>query len=179
MGDKGKHASGGAGAFYRDLGIMVLGIIVVGVAAFFIVFLIADNPDASTTVAESSTTSTTAAVVTSLGSTAPSTSAAPTSSTIPVRAPEDVRVVVLNSIRVGGVAGRMTASLEEAGYEALPAGNYSPEVTPSRIWYREGFSAEANELLSLLPGADVEALPDEEIGAGADVVLVLGTGYEG
>jgi len=179
MGDKGKHASGGAGAFYRDLGIMVLGIIVVGVASFFIVFLIADNPDTTTTTTEATTTSTTVAVTTPLVTTAPSTSVVPTSSTIPVKPPEEVRVVVLNSIRVGGVAGRMTASLEAAGYEALPAGNYSPEVTPSRIWYRGGFSTEANELLSFLPGADVEALPDEEIGPGADVVLVLGTGYEG
>jgi len=179
MGDKGKHASGNSGAFYRDLGIMVLGIIVVGVAAFFIVFLLADNPNAATTTTESSTTSTTAVATTSFVTTAPSTSVVPTSSTIPVKPPKEVRVVVLNSIRVGGVAGRMTADLEEAGYEALPAGNYSPEVTPSRIWYREGFSTEANELLSFLPGASVEALPDEEIGAGADVVLVLGTGYEG
>jgi hypothetical protein len=33
-------------------------------------------------------------------------------------------------------------------------------------------------LLEFVPGAVVEALPDDTVGEGADVVIVLGTGYE-
>ena len=47
--NKGRHASGGAGAFYRDLAMMVLGILLVGAAVFFILFLVADGPEESTT----------------------------------------------------------------------------------------------------------------------------------
>lgn len=182
MGDKGKHSSGGAGAFYRDLAMMILGIILVGAATFFIIFLWADNPDAATTTStgESSTTSTVEATTTQAPTTSTSsTTSSTTSTTIPVRPPEDVRAAVLNSTGLAGAAGRMTTSLSDAGYQTLPAGDYSPEQDPSRIWYREGFSAEANELLAFLPGARVEPLPDDDLAAGADVILVLGTGYEG
>jgi hypothetical protein len=90
-----------------------------------------------------------------------------------------VRVVVLNSVGIPGSAGRMTDRLEAAGYQTLPAGDYEPIQDPSRIWFREGFSVEANELLFYLPDATVEPLPDESLEPGADVVMVLGAGYEG
>lgn len=89
-----------------------------------------------------------------------------------------MRVLVLNSIGVNGAAGRMTDRLEEAGYQTLNPDDYQPQQDPSRIWYREGFSAEANVLLDFIPGALVEALPDESLGEGADIVMVLGTGYQ-
>ena len=72
----------------------------------------------------------------------------------------------------------MTAQLDESGYQTLPPDDYEPEQDPSRIWFREGFSAEANVLLEFLEGATVEPIPDESIGEGAHVVMVLGTGYE-
>jgi hypothetical protein len=55
--------------------------------------------------------------------------------------------------------------------------NADTQLDPSRIWYREGFAAEANVLIEFVPGATVEPLPDEALQEGADVVLVLGTGY--
>ena len=73
----------------------------------------------------------------------------------------------------------MTDRLSNAGYQTLPPGDYEPEQDPSRLWYREGFSAEANELLVFLPDALVEPLPDQELSEGADIVMVLGTGYSG
>jgi hypothetical protein len=79
---------------------------------------------------------------------------------------------------LSGAAGRMTEQLDDAGYQTLPADDYEPEQDPSRLWYREGFSAEANELLEFLPAARVEALPDDGLAPGADVVMILGTGYE-
>jgi hypothetical protein len=77
-----------------------------------------------------------------------------------------------------GAAGRLNTRLSEAGYQTLVPDNYEPELDPSRIWYREGFAAEAAVLVEFVPDATVEALPDESLQEGADVILVLGTGYE-
>jgi hypothetical protein len=95
-----------------------------------------------------------------------------------MRPPEEVRLVVLNSVGIAGAAGRLTQVLSEAGYQTLQATDYSPEQETSRLWYRDGFSAEANELLDFIPDALVEPLGDEELEPGADVIVVLGTGYE-
>lgn len=184
MSTKGKHASGTSGAFYRDLAIMILGIVLVGAAVFLILYLVADGPEAdpTTSVGGTNSTTTTSGETTSTSqlSTTTSTTQATTttSTTVPVRAPSEVRVLVLNSIGLNGAAGRMTDRLEEAGYQTVTPDDYQPEQDPSRIWYREGFSAEANVLLDFIPGAVVEALPDESLGEGADIVMVLGTGYQ-
>lgn len=183
MTNRGKHASGDTGAFYRDLIIMILGILLVGAAVFLILFLIADGPEAGpTTIAApdtSTSTSTTEATTTTTAEQTTTTTTAPsTTTTVPVRAPSEVRVVVLNSVGIDGAAGRMTDRLEEAGYQTLTPDDFEPEQDPSRIWYREGFSAEANVLLDFLSGAVVESLADESLAEGADIVMVLGTGYE-
>ncbi|MDP9143308.1 MAG: LytR C-terminal domain-containing protein, partial [Actinomycetota bacterium] len=88
-----------------------------------------------------------------------------------------VRVVVLNSIGLAGAAGRKTQQLADAGYQTQQADDFEPAQDPSRIWYRDGFAAEANAMLEFLPGAQIEPLPDPELVQGSDVVLVLGTGY--
>ena len=182
--NKGRHASGGSGAFYKDLAMMIAGIILVGAAVFFLLVLIADNPDtaATTTTGDGTASTTEATTSTSLGTTSStsstSTSTSSTSTTVPVRPPEEVRVIVLNSAGIAGAAGRMTSRLSEAGYQTLEADDYEPEQDPSRIWFREGFSVEANVLLEFMPGARVELLPDDDLEVGADVIMVLGTGFE-
>lgn len=184
MTNKGKHASQTPGTFYRDLAIMILGIILVGAAVFFLLYLFADEPDTgpiaattTTTIEETTTTeeggTTTTSPETSTTTTAPET----TTTTVEVRPPSEVTVVVLNSMGLDGAAGRLTSDLAEAGYQTLTPDNYEPELDPSRIWYREGFAAEAASLVEFVPGADVEPIPDETLEEGADVVLVLGTGY--
>jgi len=180
MTNKGKHSGGGSGAFYRDLAMMILGILLVGAAVFFLLFLLADKPTAgSTTEVAAATTTTTSVPPTTDGSTSTSSSApVTTTTTVPVRPPDEVHVAVLNSIGVAGAAGRLTEELDDAGYQTLPAGDYSPELDPSRIWYRPSFSAEANELLVFVPGAQVEPLPEPDLAPGADVIIILGTGYE-
>lgn len=179
MPSRGKHASGTSGAFYRDLTIMVLGILFVGAAVFLILVLIADEPAAEITSAPETTTTTSVATTTTTTEASTTTTTAPsTTTTVPVRPPEEVRVVVLNSVGIGGAAGRMTARLAEAGYQTLAPDDHEPEQDPSRVWYREGFSPEANELLDFIEDALVEPLPDETLAEGADIIMVLGTGYE-
>jgi len=182
MTNKGKHASQTPGTFYRDLAIMILGIIVVGAAVFFLLYLFADQPvtgPTTTTTTSPETTSSGVDVTSTTGDDISTSTTLATTSTsvVAVRPPGEITVVVLNSMGLDGAAGRVTQQLSEGGYQTLTPDNFTPEQDPSRIWYREGFAAEAAELVDLLPGADVEPLPDESLQEGADVVLVLGTGF--
>lgn len=186
MAEKGRHANRPTGVFYRDLALMVLGILLVGAAVFLLLFLLADDGSTEAISSSSSSTATTlvettgsSPVVTTTSSTTTTTIVTTTTeTTVPVRPPDEVRVVALNAGAPGGAAGRFSEVLDEAGYQTLPADDYSPDQDPSRIWYREGFSAEANELLEFLPEALVESLADEDLQPGADVIVLLGTGYE-
>lgn len=181
MTNKGKHASQTPGTFYRDLAIMIIGILVVGAFVFFLLYLLADQPDtgpvaATTTTTEPETTTSEGVTDTTQGDTT-TTTVASTSTTVAVRPSSEVTVVVLNSMGLDGAAGGLSNDLSEAGYQTLTPDNFSPEQDPSRIWYREDFAAEAAVLVEFLPGATVEPIPDETLQEGADVVVVLGTGY--
>jgi LytR cell envelope-related transcriptional attenuator len=180
MTNKGKHSSDASGTFYRDLAIMILGILLVGAAVFFLLYLFADAPETgptTTTTTLVTTSSSTDQATTSTGQ-ATSTST-PTSSTagVEVRPPAEVTVVVLNSMGLDGAAGRLSTELAEAGYQTLTPDDFEPEQDPSRIWYREGFAAEAAVLVEYVPNATVEELPDASLQEGANIILVLGTGY--
>lgn len=182
MTNKGKHASQTPGTFYRDLSIMLLGIIVVGAVVFLLLYLLADQPDTGPIAATTTTTTledstTTDQVTSTTESDTTTTTVSSTSTTVTVRPPAEVTVVVLNSMGLDGAASRLTTDLAEAGYQTLTPDNFTPEQDPSRIWYREGFAAEASVLTEFLTGATVEQLPDESLQEGADVVLMLGTGY--
>jgi hypothetical protein len=180
MSGRGKHASKSSGAFYRDLLIMTFGILLVGAAVFLFLYLLAGNPDPDAV--QTSTTSPAdtrgdGPTTTELATTT-TTATSTTPATIPLRPPGEVRVMVFNSIELSGAAGRFTQELADAGYQTLPADDLDPEYDPSRIWYRDGFSAEANVMLALLPEAMVEPLPDPEMAPGSDLIVVLGVGYE-
>jgi hypothetical protein len=178
---RGRHAAESQGSFYRDLVMMIVGILLVGTAVFLTLYFVNSNPEpvaGGTTSPTDPTSTTTSTVVTTTTLTeTTSTSTALTTTTFPVRPPQEVRVVVLNSVGLAGAAGRKTQELADSGYQTQQAGDLEQEQDPSRIWYREGFAAEANALLEFLPGATVEPLPDSELEPGADVVLVLGGGY--
>ncbi len=180
MTNKGRHASESSGSFYRDLIMMTVGILLVGAAVFLLLYLLAgDDPDPGAAGASTTSPSTTSSspATTVAPTTVPTTVPSTTNGTVPVRPSAEVRVMVLNSIELSGAAGRFTEDLAAAGYQTLPADDYDPEQDPSRIWYRDGFSAEANVLLQMLPGALVEPLPDADLAPGSDVVIVLGVGY--
>ncbi len=108
-----------------------------------------------------------------------STAAATTSTTdttVAIRPPAEIRVMVLNSIGVTGLAGQVSARLQELGYTTLTPDDYSPSLEQSRVWYLPGFEAEAFELAAEFPDALIEQNPDLAIDA--DIVVVLGESYE-
>jgi cytoskeletal protein RodZ len=136
MTNKGKHASQTPGTFYRDLASMILGILLVGAAVFFLLYLFADEPatgptTTSTTVA--STTSTVGGTSTTDDSSSTTSTLDTTSSTsVAVRPPAEVTVVGLYSMGLDGAAGRKYTELAEAGYQTITPGNYEPEQDRAR-----------------------------------------------
>ena len=186
MDGKGRHVASGSSAFIRDLVVMAVGIVIVGVLLYGGLSLIAGlgsdgDPDAaSTTVAaettastEPSTTATTAAATTTT-----TTVAETTTTVVAVRPPSAVTVLVLNSTGRAGIAGSLTTSLGNAGYQTLQASNYEPLLDQSRVWYLGDLAPEAAELgADWVSDAIIE--PYEGPDLGADIVVVLGASYDG
>lgn len=187
MSGRGKHVASGSSAFIRDLVVMGVGIVVVGVLLYGGLSLLAGLGSDDDALAGDTTTSTTEATTitppdssTMTATTEASTTTEPTTTTtLPLpRPPAEVTVLVLNSTDRSGVAGALTTSLGEAGYRTLQPDNYEPTLDQSRVWYVGDFALEAADIAAeFVPDALIE--PYEGPDLGADVVVVLGVGYEG
>ncbi len=178
---KGKHASGPTGALIRDLAVMAFLFVAAGTLAFGFIWWLQGR---GSTPEPPSTTSTVLSSGESTGTTPATTSPPPPTSALvttttqpPVRPPSEVQVLVLNAVGRAGIAGSLTDALAAAGYETLPPDNYSGTLEVSKVWFSEGFNAEAHELAAFVPDADVELNP--ETAAAADIVVVLGPTYDG
>ncbi len=184
---RGRHASkSGQSAFLRDAAIMAVGIVIVAALMYGILWLIQTwrSPDPlpgaseTTQVVEPSTTTTLPASTTTTAAPTTTTTST-TTTTVPVieaRPPEEVTVLVLNSVGTAGLAGRVTERLAELGYDTLEPDNYEPRLDQSLIWYKEGFGPEAQDLAANFPDAVTEFNPDGL--PEADVVVLLGASYE-
>jgi hypothetical protein len=188
MDNRGKHVASGSSAFIRDLVIMAVGIVIVGVLLYGGLSLFAglgsdEEPDttATTTTATETTSPTSTAPTSSVTTQQPSTTATAaetTTTVVTVRPPSEVTVLVLNSTGRSGVAGALTTALGQAGYQTLQADNYEPPLEQSRVWYVGDFAPEAAEVAAdFVPDGAVEAYEGPDLGA--DIVVVLGAGYEG
>ncbi|MEX2280311.1 MAG: LytR C-terminal domain-containing protein [Acidimicrobiia bacterium] len=186
MDGRGKHVASGSSAFIRDLVVMAVGIVIVGVLLYgglsLLAGLGADDQDAAdTTVASETTSPSTIETIATSDPTTTTTTAPETTTTtaaVVIRDPSQVTVVVLNAANRSGIAGRLTTSLGEAGYQMLQPDNYEPQLDQSRVWYVGDFAPEAAELQAgFVPDAAIE--PYEGPDVGADIVVVLGAGFEG
>lgn len=189
MDNRGKHVASGSSAFIRDLVVMAVGIVIVGVLLYGGLSLFAglgpDDADGSqsptsTTLAGSSSSTTTepAESTTTASTTTTLAETTTTTAAIVIRDPSAVTVLVLNSTGRAGIAGTLTTALGTAGYQTLQADNYEPALDQSRVWYLGDFAPEAAELQAgFVPDAAVE--PYEGPDLGADIVVVLGAGFDG
>lgn len=84
-------------------------------------------------------------------------------------------MLVLNSIRVAGVAGRLTDRLSDLGYRTEQPDNHPSLLDTSVVWYVEGFDREAEELAGKIPDAVLEPFPGEE--PRAALTVVIGASY--
>jgi len=168
--------------FGRDLAIWIAGVAFFGAVTFGLLAFFADPTtpvaagDGSTTSSSTTTTEPDDTTTTEPADTTTTTEVPPT---VPVRPPGEVTVLVLNHPGgMVGAAGRLTQRLAQEGYQIRPASDYQQTLDPSRIWYREGFAAEATELVRFVPGAQVEPLPNEALGPPANIIILLGPDYE-
>lgn len=188
MTGRGKHAASGSSAFIRDLVVMAVGIVIVGVLLYGGLSLFAglgaddDTGTGDTTTTETtspsteSTSSTTASTTTTTATTTEATTT--TTEAVVVREPSEVTVIVLNSTGRSGLAAEVTATLAGAGYQTLQADNYEPALEQSRVWFVGDFAPEAAELAAnFVSDAAVEAYEGPDVGA--DIVVVLGAGFAG
>lgn len=90
-------------------------------------------------------------------------------------------VIVANASGVEGSAGRMTESLEQAGFTVGTATNATEQRAESIVYYSdaEGAQADAEALAAAMGGIEVAPLPDpvptEDGELTGDVLLLLGT----
>jgi hypothetical protein len=190
MDGRGRHVATGSSAFIRDLVVMAVGIVIVGVLLYGGLSLFAglgsDDDPAAAGVTTSSTETTVrtqpSSTVSSVSTVSTTTTSAPeeetTTTVVEVRPPSEVTVVVLNSTGTSGIAGALTTSLSEAGYQTLQADNFAPTLDQSAVWYLGDFAPEAAEVQAEFV-SDATIAPYEGPDLGADVIVVLGASYGG
>ena len=170
----GKHAAPfRLGDFLTIIGgvAVVAGLVYLGLTA-----LLGGTPTTTSTSTTATPTSTTIASTTTSTSPSSTTTSATTSTTVAIRPPDEVRVLVLNSLGVDGLATQVSNELADLGYTMLTPDNYSPLLERSRVWFLPGFEAEGFVLAAEFPDALIEENPD--LAVEADIVVVLGESYE-
>jgi hypothetical protein len=102
-----------------------------------------------------------------------------TETTVAVKTPAEVNVIVLNGTSVSGAAGKYSTAIGSAGYQMLEPGDASTKIPVTAVFFTEGFEREA-AAVALAAGAPatvtpaaLPAPPPGEVGA-ANVVVVIG-----
>lgn len=196
MSTRGRHARRSSLSFYRDALLLFGGIVIVGALVFGGLSLWAGRaggdetsaaPGPTSTVppaTETTTTTTTTAPPSTTEATAPfttSTEAVPEAPETTVRAarpPSEVRAVVLNSIGVTGLAGRVSQQLADAGYQMAQADNYTPELSDTMIFHAEDYAIEAHGVRETLGTGEVAEDADITSQWGVDIVVILGRSFQ-
>jgi len=197
MSERGRHVRRSGVGFYRDILFLVAGILIVGAIVFggLSVWAGRGDQEAASTSTTSTSTSTTRpsdeATTTSVASatTTPpptppattngsSTTLQPTTTVREARSPEEVTVVILNSIGVAGLAAEETDELTALGYQTIPPDNYTPELSDTMIFHADGFALEALELTEVFPDGTVAPDPELATSQGTDIVVVIGLSHQ-
>lgn len=175
---KGKHSSAPTGALVRDLAVMAVLFVAAGTLAFGVIWWFQNRTDDTRAAGTTGVTTTSSPVATGpIVTTAPPTTVPVATETTspPLRDPSEVTVLVRNAVGRAGIAGTLTEALAASGYQTLEPDNFTEAVDTSKVWFREGFQAEALELARFVPDAQVELNDDIT----ADIVVILGPTYQG
>lgn len=102
-----------------------------------------------------------------------------TTTTLGVKAPFEVTVIVLNGTSVGGAAGKYSTALASAGYQMLEPGDAPTKIPATQVLFTAGFEREA-AAVALAAGAPATVTPAAmptpppgEVGI-ANVVVIIG-----
>ena len=121
---------------------------------------------APTSVLPTTTTTTTSVAPATTTSTTTTTTSPPPATTSPVVAelsPAQLQVQVLNGSGVAGAAGRLSASLRDAGYAVLPAGNAPGRFASSAVYYVASEHRDEAELVAEVVAERSEAAADGDV----------------
>ncbi len=151
------------------------------------------GPDATSTTVAADTTTTTAPVDTSttlpaetstttttIADTTTTTSSTTTTTLPPVRPPEEVTVLVLNSTPRVGLAAGIAADLADLGYVVVQPANATPRRPVTVILHTEDFALEALALQDAafeeeaIVGLDDEGRTTEDV----PIVVILGDSFQ-
>ncbi len=115
------------------------------------------------------------------GATGRTTTTAGTSPTTaaPLRAPENIKVLVANGTSTNGLAGRVTTELHAKGYNTLTATDTPNRPHASIVYFEPGYGPEAANLASklALPATAVQPIaipPPVSNLSGAQILVVAG-----
>lgn len=103
-----------------------------------------------------------------------------TTTTVPLKAPAEVTVIVLNGTSVGGSAGKYSTAIGSAGYQMLEPGDAATKIPATQVFFAPGYELEAAAVAlaagapATLTPAALPTPPPGEVGA-AHVVVVIGT----
>lgn len=95
--------------------------------------------------------------------------------TRPSEANEAATVQVLNGTAVGGLAGRKSLELEQAGFTMVPAGNAPNTDATQTIVYDVTGKPRTSQRVAGLLGAELRQGAPEGVVPAADIIVVLGT----
>ena len=145
---------------------------------------VSESPSSTTTASTAAATasaSTTTTTTTSSAAPPPTTTSTTTTTTTTIPSVDDLRVQVLNGSGISGAAGRLTARLEEAGWDVLPAGNAPRRYAVSAVYYsHDVLEDQASEIAvdTGVGGVVSLAMPSPAPfvveGAGVYVVVLIG-----
>lgn len=101
-----------------------------------------------------------------------------TATTVAPRPPAELTVRVMNATDVGGAAGNLSSTLEQAGYKTVEPDDAPEKLDATRILFAAGYEREAAELARAI-GSDAAAVevlanPPQVDPTGAQLVVLLG-----
>lgn len=176
----------------RALGLVAIAILI----GFLLVMIVdSDKPDkkSSSAVAtqQTTTTTTTAKSNTKKSSASSSTTSTP-KAVSGAHDPAEVSVLVLNGSNIAGVAAQVSTKIGDLDYKMLTPGNDTSKDDGTFVYYKSGFSADANQLATnVVPGilktlkmtqtvktaqfpASAPTAWDQTFLVGANVVVIIG-----
>lgn len=156
------------------------GAALVVVAVVLGLFLLRNGLDTSEVVTSSKGDDTAADAGKDKGDDASGDEAIDTTTTLPLRSPSEVTVIVLNGTSVGGAAGKYSTAIGGAGYQMVEPGDAATKIPATQVFFTPGYERDAVAVAlaagapATLTPAALPTPPPGEVGA-ANIVVVVGT----
>lgn len=175
----GRHAAGDASFARSAGGAMGRGVLLLVVALVLGIVLLQQVDDTPTEVTAGGLDTTETTDRGDAGVTTSTTARPAATTTTPLRAPRDIKVITANGTKVKGAAGRVRDRLLAAQYNVVAATDAKAPATASVVQFGQGFDREAAVLAQALglPPTAVQPMPNPPPVAdlrGASIAVIVG-----